>query len=136
MRLVRAFVAVALLCLAAYVGYRLFAKPAGQATGDTIAVYYCKTDGQTLVPWNISIGTPREINGLARYATAQALVGPPPDVEAIRFPPGTIANRVSVFGKTATVDLHGDFASSGGGSFTESGEFKALVWTLTALPGI
>jgi N-acetylmuramoyl-L-alanine amidase len=136
MRLPRAFVLVALLCLAAYAGYRFFAKPAGQATGNTIAVYYCKTDGQTLVPWNISVGTPREVNQLARYATAQALVGPPPDVEAIRFPAGTIARSVVVAGKTVTVDLSGDFAANGGGSFAEGGEFKALVWTLTALPGI
>jgi spore germination protein GerM len=136
MRLLRALVLVALVCLAAYVGYRFFAKPAGQATGNTIAVYYCKTDGQTLVPWNISIGTPREVNALAHYATAQTLVGPPPGTDAIRFPAGTIARSVSVSGKTATVDLHGDFAASGGGSFAESGEFKALVWTLTALPGI
>jgi N-acetylmuramoyl-L-alanine amidase len=132
----RALVLVALLCLAAYAGYRFFAKPAGQATGNTIAVYYCKTDGQTLVPWNISVGTPREVNQLARYATAQALVGPPPDVEAIRFPAGTIARSVVVAGKTVTVDLSGDFAANGGGSFAEGGEFKALVWTLTALPGI
>jgi spore germination protein GerM len=136
MRLLRALVLVALLGLAAYVGYRLFAKPASQATGNTIAVYYCKTDGETLVPWNISVATPREVTQLARYATAQAVAGPPPDVEAIRFPAGTVARSVTVTGDTATVDLTGDFAASGGGSFAESGEFKALVWTLTALPGI
>jgi spore germination protein GerM len=39
-------------------------------------------------------------------------------------------------GSTATVDISGAAKQSGGGSFAELGEFKSLVWTLTALPGI
>jgi spore germination protein GerM len=73
---------------------------------------------------------------LAFYATAQALAGPPTSVEAIRFPVGTLVRRVALSESTATVDLGGSIARSAGGSFAESGEFKALVWTLTALPGI
>jgi spore germination protein GerM len=43
---------------------------------------------------------------------------------------------VHVDGSTASVDLGGAVAANGGGSFAESGEFKALVWTLTSLPGV
>jgi spore germination protein GerM len=57
-------------------------------------------------------------------------------VEAIRFPTGTVVNHVDVSGSTATVDLGGTITRSVGGSFAESCEFKGLVWTLTALPGI
>jgi spore germination protein GerM len=62
--------------------------------------------------------------------------GPPPDVSAVRFPTGTIARSAHVSGSTATVDLAGAIASAQSGSFAESGEFKALVWTLTSLPGV
>lgn len=43
---------------------------------------------------------------------------------------------VVVTSGAATVDLSQAVASSGGGSFAESGEFKALVWTLTGLSGV
>jgi spore germination protein GerM len=72
----------------------------------------------------------------AFYATAQAVAGPPAETSAIRFPAGTVVRAVHVAGRTATVDLGGTIAAPQSGSFAESGEFKALVWTLTSLPGI
>jgi spore germination protein GerM len=39
-------------------------------------------------------------------------------------------------GTTAVVDLSKEVGAHVEGSFTESGEFKALVYSLTALPGI
>jgi spore germination protein GerM len=134
-----------ILVVAAYVAYRYLVKPA-QPVADTITVYYCKTDGETLVPWKVTMGVPRQPDAtaigvdyrsrVANYATAQALAGPPTGTEAIRFPSGTVARSVAVSGANATIDLVGAITSAPAGSFAESGEFKALVWTLTALPGI
>jgi spore germination protein GerM len=132
----RTLVVLVLLALVAYVGYRLFTRFAQPRVGDTVAVYYCKVDGETLVPWRVSLGSARDVTSVAFYAATQAVAGPPSDVEAIRFPPGTIVRRVDVSGATANVDLSQNVATSAGGSFAESGEFKALVWTLTGLPGI
>jgi spore germination protein GerM len=136
MRLLRALVIVALLAVAVYAGYRLF-SPHAPVTGGTVAIYYCKLDGETLAQFNVSLN-PHAVDpaSVAFYATAQAVAGPAPDVTAIRFPSGTIAHAVHVSGSTATVDLTGAIASPQSGSFAESAEFKALVWTLTALPGI
>jgi spore germination protein GerM len=137
MRSLRALVVVALLAVAAYVGYRLFAHSGSSGFGDSIAVYYARTDGETLDTWTVSLSpNARDLASVAFYATAQAVAGPAPDVTAIRFPSGTIAHAVHVSGSTATVDLTGAIASPQSGSFAESAEFKALVWTLTALPGI
>lgn len=67
------------------------------------------------------------------YAAVQAVAGPPNDVPAIRFPPGTRVNGVSVDGSTATVDLSPEVDRQAGGTFGENGEFKALVFTLTGI---
>ena len=109
--------------------------PAPRASG-TILVYYTKPDGRTVAPWRVTLGPARDRESVAFYAAEQALAGPASEVEAIRFPPGTTARSVSLSGSTATVDLDKAAAVPQAGSFTESGEFKALVWTLTALPGI
>jgi len=135
MKVLRALVVAALLLVAAYLGYRYLLQPS-QQTADTITVYYCKTDGETLAPWKLSRDPGMDREKLAFYATAQALAGPPASVEAIRFPAGTLVHTVVLVGSTATVDLGGSIARSAGGSFSETGEFKALVWTLTSLPGI
>jgi N-acetylmuramoyl-L-alanine amidase len=132
----RALALVALLFVAALAGYRYFVHRQSNVAGSSITVYYCKTDGTTLVPWNVSLGAPRDRKSVAFYAATQALAGPPSGTDAIRFPQGTIARAVDVSGSTATVDLGGNITSSGGGSFAEDGEFKALIWTMTALPGI
>jgi len=136
MKWLRALVVVALLAIAVYAGYRLFAvRP--PAAGNSVAVYYCKTDGDTLAKWVVSVNPhANDPKSVAFYATAQAVAGPPAETAAIRFPAGTVVRAVDVSGSTATVDLGGAIASAQSGSFAESGEFKALVWTLTALPGI
>lgn len=135
MRLLRALVIIALLVVAVVAGYRLFSRTS-KVPERTVAVYYAKTDGHSLARWNVSLGPAHDIASVAYYATVQALAGPPPDTAAIRFPAGTIPRAVHVNGRTATVDLGGSIASEQSGSFGEDGEFKALVWTLTALPGI
>lgn len=108
------------------------------AVGDTIAVYYAKADGTTLVPWQISLDPQRDRSDAARdrngtifYAATQCVAGPPPGTEAIRFPAGTHVLGVDVEGATADVDISKEIASSAEGGFAESAEFKALVWTLT-----
>ena len=70
------------------------------------------------------------------YAAVQAVAGPPSDVAAVRFPPGTHVQAVSVTGSTATVDLSKDVAQQVAGTFGENGEFKSLVYTVTGVPGI
>jgi spore germination protein GerM len=135
MKVLRALLVVALAAVAAVVGYRLFSPPAQRA--DTLDVYYTKTDGETLARWDVSLSPKAtDLQSRAFYATAQAVAGPAPDIEAIRFPAGTVVRSVRAAGDTVTVDLGGSIAAPQSGSFAESGEFKALVWTLTALPGI
>jgi spore germination protein GerM len=136
MKLLRALVVAALLIVAAFIGYRLFAHPAAPVA-DSVGVYYCKLDGETLAKWSVSLNpNARDLTSVAFYATTQAVAGPPSETQAIRFPAGTVVHAVHVTGSTATVDLGGAIAKPQDGSFAESGEFKALVWTLTALPGI
>jgi len=136
MRLLRALVVVALFVVAVYYGYRVFAGRPRPVAAATVTVYYCKTDGQTLVPWKLTLGPARDRKSVAFYAATQAVAGPSSDIDAIRFPSGTIVHAVDVDGSTAIVDLGGALAKPTAGSFAESAEFKALVWTLTALPGI
>ena len=76
------------------------------------------------------------LQNAATYAAVQAVAGPPGTVDAIRFPPGTRVRSVRVDGSTVDVDLSSGVENQSGGSFGESAEFKSLVWTLTALPGI
>jgi hypothetical protein len=113
------------------------------ATGETLAVYYTKLDGATLGVMRVSL-RPREpgessaerLHNVALYGAVEALAGPPSDVQAIRFPPGTRVASVSVDGSTATVDLSNEVTQQAGGAFGENGEFKALVYTLTGITGI
>ena len=136
MKWLGALLALALVAVIGYLGFRAIAGSSGPHIGETIPVYYCKIDGETVLPWNVTLGAARDPHSVAFYAATQAVAGPPSGTEAIRFPPGTVVRSVDVAGSTATVDLSGAVASAGGGSFAESGEFKALVWTLTALPMI
>ncbi len=106
-------------------------------------VYYTKDDGISEIPWTISVRPPSpgendadRLQYLALYAASQAVAGPPPGTSAVRFPPGTHVLSASVDGTTAVVDLSSDINGQRGGALNESGEFKSLVWTLTALPGI
>jgi spore germination protein GerM len=136
--MLRTILVLALLAAVAYAGYMVFSRGRAPAIGSTIPVYYCKTDGETLARWDVSLAAARDLHSVAFYAATQAVAGPPSRTDAIRFPAGTVVRGVDVTGATAVVDLSGAVAASGGegGSFAESGEFKALVWTLTALPGI
>jgi spore germination protein GerM len=106
------------------------------AVGDTVTVYYTKNDGTTEVPWGVSLGAARDLPSVAFYVATQAVAGPPPGVDAVRFPPGTRVLSATVAGSTATVDLSSDVDVSAQGGLLETGEFKGLVWTMTSLPGI
>lgn len=70
------------------------------------------------------------------YGAVQAVTGPESSISAIRFPAGTHVLAADVKDSTATVDLSGEVRNQTSGVLGESGEFKALVWTLTALAGI
>jgi spore germination protein GerM len=110
---------------------------------ETIAVYYTKLDGTSLGDVRVSL-RPRQpgesaaehLHNAVLYAAVQAVAGPPNEIEAIRFPPGTRVVGVGVEGSTATVDLSKDVERQPGGSFGENGEFKALVYTVTGIGGI
>jgi sporulation and spore germination protein len=100
--------------------------------GDAITVYYAKADGTTLAPWRVTLGPARDPASVAFYAATQCVAGPPPGIEAVRFPAGTRVIAVDVQGAKADVNLSHEVAgASHEGSFAEAAEFKALVWTLT-----
>lgn len=133
-------VVVLLIVAAAYWYYQ---TQQAANNGETIAVYYTKLDGQSLGEVRVSM-RPRlsgesgdeHLRNTVRYAAVQAIAGPPGDVKAIRFPPGTRVQDVAVVDSTATVDLSKDVEQQAGGSFGENGEFKALVYTITGIRGI
>ena len=128
-------VALVLLLVVAVVGsWWFFGRRLQQP--QTIAVYYTKLDGTTVVPWTVSLGPARDPRSVAFYAAVQAVAGPPSGIDAVRFPPGTRVRGVDLRGTEADVDLSSAAGRSVQGSFTELAEFKALVWTLTDLPGI
>lgn len=139
MRNSRIFFLLALLIAVAAIAWYISSH---RASPGEVTVYYSKVDGQSEIPWAISARAqqPGESAAayaqyLALYAASQAVTGPPPEVTAIRFPAGTRVLSASVDGTTATVDLSPE-VNHPGGALNESGEFKALIWTLTALPGI
>lgn len=142
MRTSRALAILVLLVIVAGVSW-YFASHRPSPVGDRITVYYTKLDGGSEVPWTVSM-RPQQPNESAAehlqnavlYAATQAVAGPPSDVQALRFPAGTHVLGASVNDSTATVDLSGEVKNQNAGVLGESGEFKALVWTLTALPGI
>lgn len=132
---------IALIIAAAVVtfGAWWFFKGRQSVGGDTILVYYTKTDGTTEVPYTVTLGPARDPKSVAFYAAAQALAGPASDVSAIRFPAGTRARAVEIDGSTVDVDLSGEVGKSAEGGLSETAEFKSLVWTLTdpkTLPGV
>ena len=114
-----------------------------QKAPERLDVYYTKSDGSTLGKWNVSLRPPQPGETAAEhqkntvlYAAVQAVAGPPSDVEAVRFPNGTHVLDVHVTGSTATIDLSNEVSQSSGGTLTETGEFKGLVYTVTSVPGI
>jgi len=134
MRATRAVALVLLLVAVAGGSWWIFGRHSSEP--DSVTVYYTKTDGTTLVPWKVSLGPARDARSVAFYAAVQAVAGPPAGVDAVRFPPGTSVLAANVSGSTADVDLSSDAGTHVEGSFNEAAEFKALVYSLTALPGI
>ncbi len=133
----RLLILVVVFVLAAGGSYVYFTRPqpAPQAAA-TVRVFYTKADGETVVPYEVTLGSARDAKSVLTYAATQCLAGPPQSTSAVRFPGGTHVLALDVQGKTVDVDLSGEVASSAGGGFAEEGEFKALVWTLTDRPGI
>ncbi|MBV8196978.1 MAG: GerMN domain-containing protein [Candidatus Eremiobacteraeota bacterium] len=132
---------ILLLVLVAAAGWYWFSHQPQR--GGTIALYFTKQDGSSLGKIPVSMRPRRTDESAseyreetARYAAIQAVAGPPNDILAIRFPPGTHVRALSLDGSVARVDLSDDVERQTGGSFAETGEFKALVFTLTAIPGI
>jgi spore germination protein GerM len=132
---------VALLLIVAAAYWYYHSQRAGN--GETIAVYYTKLDGTSLASTRVSMrpAAPGEsaaehLHNQLLYAAVEAVTGPPNDVKAIRFPPGTHVNSVAIDGATASVDLSKEVETQAGGSFGENGEFKALVYTVTGIRGI
>jgi spore germination protein GerM len=130
-----------LVIVAAGTWYYLSHRPG--AAGGTLTVYYTKIDGTTLGTLSVSLrpqqpgeSAAEHRHNLALYAAVEAVAGPPSEVQAIRFPPGTRVLGASVNGSTATVDLSKEVEQQPGGAFAENGEFKALVYTVTGLRGI
>jgi spore germination protein GerM len=134
MRAVRAIALALVLVVAIAASWWFFGHRAERPA--TIVVYYTKVDGQTLVPWDVSLGPARDARSVAFYAAVQTVAGPPSGVDAVRFPTGTRVLSADIDGSTAVVDLSSEVGTKVEGSFTEAGEFKALVYSLTALPGI
>ena len=134
MRATRAVALVLLLVAVAAASWWFFGRHSSEP--DSVAVYYAKSDGTTLVPWTVSLGPARDPRSIAFYAAVQAVAGPPAGVDAVRFPPGTTVLSANVVGSTADVDLSKEVGVGVQGSLNEGAEFKALVYTLTALPGI
>jgi Sporulation and spore germination len=138
----RLLVLVALLAIVAAGTWYYLSHGVSRAP-ETLAVYYTKLDGTSLAEMRVSL-RPRQpdesgaehLHNTVLYAAVQAVAGPPNDVQAIRFPPGTRILSVSVDGSTATVDLSKEVERQAGGSFGENGEFKALVYTITGISGI
>ena len=134
MRTTRAAALVLLLVAVAAGSWWFFGRHPSEP--GSVTVYYTKADGTTLVPWTVSLGPARDRRSVAFYAAVQAIAGPPAGVDAVRFPPGTTVLSADVDGATADVDLSKAVGANVQGSLDEIAEFKALVYTLTALPGI
>jgi spore germination protein GerM len=134
MRATRAAALVLLLVAVAAGSWWFFGRHSSEP--DSVAVYYSKADGSALVPWQVSLGPARDPRSVAFYAAVQAVAGPPAGVDAVRFPSGTTVLSAQVDGSTVTVDLSSAVATHVEGSLDEGAEFKALVYTLTALPGV
>ena len=107
----------------------LIDRPA--ANGESIAVYYTKLDGTTMGNMRVSLRPqqPGESDAEHRhntlvYAAVEAVAGPPKDVGAIRFPPGTRVQSVNLTGSTATVDLSKEVERQAGGRSVKTASLK------------
>lgn len=134
--------ALVILLIAVIAAAWLYSTRRAHPSLSQITVYYTKSDGTTEVPWVVSMrpqmageSAAEHLRNTVVYAATQAIAGPPSDVQAVRFPSGTHLLGAQVQGSTAIVDISGEVKTQSG-TYGESGEFKSLVWTLTALPGI
>lgn len=134
MRATRFVALVLLLVVAAAASWWFFGRATRAPGADSITVYYSKPDGSTLVAWPVTLGPARDRSSVAFYAAVQAVAGPADGVEAVRFPHGTHVLAADVDGSTVDVNLSKEAGTAVEGSLNESSEFKALVYTLTALP--
>jgi spore germination protein GerM len=133
----RVLILVVVFVLAAGGSYWYFTRPQpAPLASATVRVFYTKPDGETEVPYDVTLGTAHDEKSVLTYAATQCLAGPPQSISAVRFPDGTHVLALDVQGKTVDVDLSGEVKTSASGGFAEEGEFKALVWTLTDRPGI
>jgi hypothetical protein len=97
---------VVLLLVVAAATWYYVSQHAGRG-GETIAIHFTKLDGKTLGEVRVSL-RPRQsgesaaehLHNTVLYAAVQAVAGPPNDVQAIRFPPGTRVIGVSVDGSS------------------------------------
>jgi spore germination protein GerM len=105
--------------------------------GHQVTVYYCKAGTEELMPVDYTAEPSLEGSHLAEYATQQLLAGPTVGRDTVAlFPTGTQID-VSLSGETATANLTGPVTKSAAvGTSDEVAMFKALVYTLTALPDI
>jgi spore germination protein GerM len=138
----RVFFLIAVLAIVSAASWFFLSHRARSPVGNQLTVYYTKIDGKTEVPWTVSMRpqlsgeSPDEhLRSAVLYAATQAVAGPPSTIEAVRFPPGTHVLSANVTDKTAVVDISKDVEKQSS-TFAEEGEFKSLIWTLTALPGI
>lgn len=142
MRTSRVLFWIVLLLIIAAISWRFAHRPS--PVGDHITVYYTKDDGVTEVPWSVSMrpqqngeSNAEHLSNTVLYAATQAVAGPASDVAAIRFPDGTHVLSATVNDSTATVDLSKETQNLvASGVLGETGAFKALIWTLTAIPGV
>jgi spore germination protein GerM len=132
---------VVVALIAGITGYEISSH--SHPAGGNLNVYFTKMDGTSMGTFSVSERPPlsgesaaEHRHNIALYAAVQAIAGPPGGTEAIRFPTGTRVQGVTVDGSTATVDLSREVTRQAGGSFGENGEFKALVFTMTGVPGI
>jgi len=132
----RGIALVTVFVLALALGWHFLGPHGGSVSKSTVTVYYTKFDGQTEVPYTVTLGTAHDVKSVAFYAATQAVAGPPQSVDAIRFPSGTHVRALDLDGTTAIVDISSDIDKWGGGSLDEAGMMKSLVWTLTAIHGI
>ncbi|TAM75154.1 hypothetical protein EPN44_09555 [bacterium] len=136
MRIARLLLGIALVIIVAVVVHRwFFSHP--EVPGSQITVYYVRATDESVVPWPVSLGPARDLKSVAFYAATQCVAGPPSTIgDVVRFPQGTRVLSVTVASGLATVDLSKEVESLVGGGLQESAEFKALTWTMTALPKI
>jgi hypothetical protein len=134
-------IVVVLALIAGITGYEISSH--SHPAGGNLNVYFTKMDGTSMGTFSVSVRPPlpgesasEHRHNVALYAAVQAVAGPPGGTEAIRFPSATRVQSVSVDGSTATIDLSREVTRQAGGSFGEDGEFKALVYTMTSVPGI